>query len=170
MPRRPHQCSKRTATPQCFWSWLWCTIWLVNSRDFRLAYLETIYNTAAYRFVLSPTDQGLGLYDGRRFSILTAANPFSQPFSDAENAARNQAMKLEIEQLGFEIDWSYGEQADQSWREDGFVIFDAPLEVTFILARKFEQNAILYGEQSRVALAWCDNEELEWFFALLELN
>ncbi len=151
-------------------SFLKCTIWLVNSRDFRLAYIETIYNTAAYRFMLSSTDQGLSLYTGRCFSILTAANPFSQQFSDLENAARNEQLKLELETLGFEFGWSYGEQADHSWREDGFVIFDAPLEVTLELARKFEQNAILYGEESKVALAWCDNEELEWFFARLELN
>lgn len=143
---------------------------LVNSRDFQLAYLETIYNTAAYCFTLSSTDQGLSLYRGRSFGILTAANPFSQPFSDAENAARNKQMKLEIEQLGFEFDWSAGEQADQSWREDGFVVFDAPLAVTLELARKFEQNAILHGVDSKVALAWCDNEELEWFFARLELK
>jgi Protein of unknown function (DUF3293) len=142
----------------------------MNSRDFRLAYFETIYNTAAYRFMLSSTDQGLEFYDGRRFSVLTAANPFSQSFSDAENAARNDNLKLELEELGFEFDWSYGEQADQSWREDGFVIFDAPLEVTLELARKFEQNAILYGIDSKVALAWCDNEELEWFFPQLQLD
>jgi Protein of unknown function (DUF3293) len=142
----------------------------VNSRDFRLAYVETIYNTVAYRFTLSSTDQGLGLYDGRQFSILTAANPFSQQFSDDENAARHQSMKLEIEKLGFEFDWSYGEQSDQSWREDGFIVFDAPLEVTLEWARKFEQNAILHGLDSKVALAWCDNEELEWFFARLELD
>ncbi len=120
--------------------------------------------------MLSSTDQGLGLYDGRRFSILTAANPFSQSRSDLENAARNEQLKLELEKLGFEFDWSYGEQADQSWREDGFVIFDAPLKVTLELARKFDQNAILYGEESKVALAWCDNEELEWFFPQLQLD
>jgi hypothetical protein len=135
-----------------------------------LAYVETIYNTAAYRFALSGTDQGLGLYDGRRFSILTAANPFSQPFSEVENADRNGLMKLEIEKMGFEFDWSYGEQADRSWREDGFVVFDAPLKVMLELARKFEQNAILHGVDSKVALAWCDNEELEWFFARLEID
>ncbi len=135
-----------------------------------MAYLETVYNTAEYRFTASSTDQGLNLYEGRRFSILTAANPFSQQFSDLENAARNEQLKLELEKLGFEFDWSYGEQADQSWREDGFVIFDAPLAVTLELARNFEQNAILYGEQSKVALAWCDNEDLEWFFAQLALH
>jgi Protein of unknown function (DUF3293) len=142
----------------------------VNSRDFRLAYLETIYNTAAHRFTLSPEDWQLELFAGRRFSVLTAANPFSQQFSDLENAARNQSMKLEIEKLGFDFDWSYGEQADHSWREDGFIVFDAPLAVTFELGRYFGQNAILFGEDSKVALAWCDNEELEWFFARLELD
>lgn len=135
-----------------------------------MAYFETVYNTAAYRFTLSNTDQGLGLYDGRRFSVLTAANPFSQSFSDLENATRNQQLKLEIERLGFEHNWSYGEQADHSWREDGFVVFDAPLEVMLELGRKFEQNAILHGVDSKVALAWCENEELEWFFARLALD
>ena len=135
-----------------------------------MAYLETVYNTADCRFTLSSTDQGRSLYEGRRFSLLTAAIPLRQSLSDLENAARNEQLKLEIEKLGFDFDWSFGEQSDQSWREDGFVIFDAPLEVTFELARKFEQNAILFGVDSKVALAWCDNEELEWFFALLELN
>jgi Protein of unknown function (DUF3293) len=135
-----------------------------------MAYLETVYNTAAHRFTLSNQDHGLELFVNRRFSVLTAANPFSQQYSDSVNSARNEQLKLEIEKLGFEHDWSYGEQSDQSWREDGFVIFDAPLKVTLELARKFEQNAILYGEKSNVALAWCDNEELEWFFAQLQLN
>jgi Protein of unknown function (DUF3293) len=142
----------------------------VNSRDFRAAYVETVYNTGEHRFRLSSQDLGVNLLEGRRFSVLTAANPFSQQLSDDENAARNFQLKLEIEKLGFEFDWSYGEQSDHSWREDGFIVFDAPLSVTLELARKFEQNAILYGEDSRVALAWCDNEELEWFFARLELD
>jgi hypothetical protein len=135
-----------------------------------MAYVETVYNTAAHRFTLSSEDMELELFTGRRFSVLTAANPFSKQLSDSENAARNLDMKLEIEKLGFDFEWSYGEQSDHSWREDGFVIFDAPLEVTLELGRKFEQNAILYGVDSRVALAWCDNGELEWFFARLELD
>jgi hypothetical protein len=135
-----------------------------------MAYIQTVYNTNEYRFRLTSSDMAVELLEGRRFSILTAANPFSRQFSDDENAIRNLEMKLEIEKLGFEFDWSYGEQSDHSWREDGFVVFDAPLAVTLELARKFEQNAILHGIDSKVALAWCDNEELEWFFARLELD
>ncbi len=135
-----------------------------------MAYFETVYNTAVHRFTLSSQDHGLELFVNRRFSVLTAANPFSQQLADHENAVRNADMKLEIEKLGFEHDWSYGEQADHSWREDGFVVFDAPLAVVLELGRKFEQNAILHGVDSKVALAWCDNEELEWFFANLALD
>jgi Protein of unknown function (DUF3293) len=113
---------------------------------------------------------GVTLFEGRRFSVLTAANPFSRQLSDDENAVRNLEMKLEIEKMDYDFDWSYGEQSDHSWREDGFVIFDAPLEVMLELGRKFEQNAILHGVDSKVALAWCDNEKLEWFFARLELD
>jgi hypothetical protein len=135
-----------------------------------MAYLQTVYNTAVHRFTLSSTDQGIQIFDGRRFSILTAANPFSQQFSDAQNVALNLEMKLEIEKLGFDFDWSYGEQSDHSWREDGFIVFDAPLVVMLELGREFEQNAILHGVDFKVALAWCDNEELEWFFAHLALD
>ena len=130
-----------------------------------MAYIQTVYNTAAHRFRLSEQNLGLELFAGRRISVLTAANPFSKELSASENQARNLEMQLEIEKLGFEHGWSYGEQSDQTWREDGFVIFDAPLEVALDLGRKYEQNAILHGFDSRVALAWCDNEELEWFFA-----
>ncbi len=142
----------------------------MNSRDFRTAYIETIYNTADVRFVLSEEKTELELFAGRRFTVITAANPFSDLLTDAENQARNLALKLEIEKLGFEYSWHYGEQSDHSWREDGFVIFDAPLSVAVVLGRKFEQNAVLHGADSKVALVWCDNEELEWFFARLELD
>jgi hypothetical protein len=135
-----------------------------------MAYIQTVYNTGDYRFRLTASEMKFELVKGRRFSILTAANPFSRQFSDDENAVRNQSMKLELEKLGFEFDWSYGEQSDHCWREDGFIVFDAPLAVMLELAQKFEQNAILHGVDSKVALAWCDNEELEWFFARPELD
>jgi Protein of unknown function (DUF3293) len=135
-----------------------------------MAYIQTVYNTAAHRFRLASSNMGVTLFEGRRFSVLTAANPFSRQLSDDENAVRNLEMKLEIEKMDYDFDWSYGEQSDHSWREDGFVIFDAPLEVMLELGRKFEQNAILHGVDSKVALAWCDNEKLEWFFARLELD
>jgi hypothetical protein len=135
-----------------------------------MAYIETVYNTSTHRFRLSEEDLGLEMFAGRRFSVLTAANPFSKELTATENTARNLGLQLEIVKLGYEHSWSYGEQADHSWREDGFVIFDAPLEVVLGLGRKHQQNAILHGTESRVALAWCDNEELEWFFARLALD
>ena len=103
-------------------------------------------------------------------ALLTAANPFSQELTLAENGERNLELERQIKALGLGYSWSYGEQSDSSWREDGFVIFDVSLETAMLLARTFDQNAILYGQDARVALAWCDNEELEWFFVRLELD
>jgi hypothetical protein len=142
----------------------------MNSRDFRVAYLETVYNTQTLRFTLSSTDFGITVFDGRRFCLITAANPFSQELTVAQNGERNLELERQIKDLGYEFSWSYGEQSDQSWREDGFVIFDLTLETAMLLARRFDQNAILFGEQSRVALVWCDNEELEWFFVRQEID
>ena len=142
----------------------------MNSRDFRVAYLETVYVTETLRFTLSSTDFGITVFEGRRFCLLTAANPFSQELTLAENGERNLELERQIKALGLGYSWSYGEQSDSSWREDGFVIFDVSLETAMLLARTFDQNAILYGQDARVALAWCDNEELEWFFVRLEID
>jgi Protein of unknown function (DUF3293) len=136
----------------------------MNPKDYRQSYLETIYRAGDEAFTLSTSKTGVVLFQGRRFALITAQNPFSQLLSETENADRNQRMRLEIQAQG----WAYGDSsgiaADQHWREDGFVIWDAPVEQVLELGRRFEQNAIVFGDGERVALGWCATNKLEWFY------
>jgi hypothetical protein len=136
----------------------------MNPKDHRQSYLETIYHVGDEAFTLSARATGYLLFAGRRFSLITAQNPFSQVLSEAENLERNRKMQLELEARSWAYGDSSGTSPDQAWREDGFVIWDAPLEDVLELGRRFEQNAIVYGEAGRVALGWCVTGELEWFY------
>jgi Protein of unknown function (DUF3293) len=136
-----------------------------HPKEFRAAYLETVYEAGGEAFQFSPLETGIALYQGRRFTLITAANPRSAAFSDAENDARNLQMSREIEARGWHFEASLGRSPSGDWCEPGFLIWDAPLEDVLELGRGFGQNAIVYGEDGRIALAWCDDGDLEWFHA-----
>jgi Protein of unknown function (DUF3293) len=137
----------------------------MNPKDFRQAYLDTVYRAAslAFQFSMEPTD--FNLFDGLTFCVMTAANPRSEQFSDADNDARNLEMRAVIEAKGWKLEPSEGVSPTGDWREPGFLIWDAPLEDVLQIGRDFGQNAIVYGTGKRIALAWCDDGELEWFTA-----
>ena len=137
-----------------------------DPKTFRTAYLETIYHVehagerVAFRLAEAPT--GARVFAGRRFTLITAANPRSTVLPDTDNAARNAEMRAEFERLYLEFGPSAGTNAGLTWREEGFVVLDAPLATLLEIGRRFEQNAVVVGEGDRVALAWCDTGELEW--------
>ena len=137
----------------------------MNPKDFRNAYLETIYTAGEISWVFSPVEAGLPLYGGRRFSLITAANPRSEAWNNADNAGRNRQMQLEIAAKGWAFEASIGSSPSGDWLEHGFLIWDAPLDEVVQIGRRYEQNAICHGEAGRVALVWCDDSELEWFYA-----
>ena len=137
----------------------------MNPKDFRSAYLETVYTAGDISWVFSPVDARLELYDGRRFALITAANPRSEAWSEADNAERNQRMQLEIVAKGWAFEESVGSSENGDWREQGFLIWDAPLDEVVKIGREYGQNAICYGYAGRVALVWCDDGDLEWFYA-----
>lgn len=137
----------------------------MNPKDFTSAYVETVYTAGGISWVFSSEDSGLELYGGRTFALITAANPRSEPWSDADNAGRNAAMQLEIAAHGWAFEGSIGSSPIGDWREHGFLIWDAPLEEVLKLGRDYGQNAVCYGSSDRVALVWCDDGDLEWFYA-----
>lgn len=137
----------------------------MHPKDFRSAYLETVYTVDGISWVFSPVDAGLELYDGKRFALITAANPRSEAWQQADNDQRNNDLQLEITAKGWAFEASIGSSPSGDWRERGFLIWDAPLDRVVGIGRKFGQNAICYGEAGRVALVWCDDGELEWFYA-----
>ena len=86
----------------------------MNPKNFRSAYLETVYTAGGVSWVFSPEPSGLELYGGRTFALITAANPRSEAWSDADNARRNAAMRLEIAARGWAFGASHG-SASAPW-------------------------------------------------------
>lgn len=141
---------------------------MLNPRNHRRAYLETIFSAHGVAFRLSDEPTGARLYEGRTFTLITNSNPRSLRLTDAENAARNLTMQRELERSSLSFGSSLGTSRDGTWHEQGFIIWDTPPDVTLEIGRRHEQNAIVFGRQDRVALGWCDDHELEWMYARLE--
>jgi Protein of unknown function (DUF3293) len=72
-----------------------------------------------------------------------------------------------LQERGLEFSPSTGESPDGSWREEGFIIFEISLEDALGLGRNFGQHAIIYGRGNRLALAWCEDEKLDWFYPFI---
>jgi hypothetical protein len=135
----------------------------MNARDFLVAYATAIYKTQTIAFSLTLEKNDTILFSARPFAIITAHNPHSQPLSKEENHKRHVKLQNLLQQKHFEIEESIGQSPDGTWQEEGFLIFDISLEEALELGQMFEQNAILYGQGNRVALAWCEGG-LEWFY------
>jgi hypothetical protein len=138
-----------------------------KAQDFAEAYTLTYYKTPRASFTLSREKTDVTLYNRRSFAIITAHNPRSEAFSKEENDKRHQALLSRVQEKNYDFDSSTGQSPDGSWQEEGVVIFDIELATALKIGRDFEQHAILYGQDNRVALAWCENEKLEWFYPTL---
>ena len=138
-----------------------------------LEHYEEVYGDAIYyasdknedlAFVLSKKETGAALFGGRAFTLVTAQNPQSTPLSDEENRERNERLERWLLAKGYDYGPSLGKSTDGSWEEEGFTVFDLLLEDALRLGRQFGQHAVVYGEGNRVALAWCEDGRLEWFY------
>jgi hypothetical protein len=136
-----------------------------NPKDFRQAYLETVYSAAGVRFCFSSTPTQEVLFGGRTFGIITAHNPRSERLSDEENAKRHQDLAGWTAALGWQFASSLGSDLAGLWQEEGIVLWDAELSVALELARHYQQHAIVFGEKGKVALVWCETGEAEWGWA-----
>ena len=122
------------------------------------------YQVDGLMFKLEPEPTKMQLFSGRSFALITAHNPQSRVLAEAEKALRHETLVSVVENLGLESRRAVGKSPDSSWQEEGLVIFGLDLKVALELGHQFEQNAILYGEASKVGLAWCDSGEVEWFY------
>jgi hypothetical protein len=80
--------------------------------------------------------------------VVTAYNPRSVVLSDAENRARHAALTALLEARG--CDYALGEGRDPTghWKAElECVVFGIPVEVGLELARRFEQNAIVFVQR-----------------------
>jgi hypothetical protein len=86
--------------------------------------------------------------DGRNATtavVVTAYNPRSIVLSDAENRSRHAALTALLDARGH--DYALGEGRDPSgaWKAElECVVFGIPVETGLEIARRFEQNAIVF--------------------------
>lgn len=83
--------------------------------------------------------------------VVTAYNPRSVVLTEVENGARHAALTALLEARGY--DFALGEGRDPSGRwkaELECVVFGIPLEVGLEIARRFEQNAIVFVSRGGV--------------------
>jgi hypothetical protein len=77
--------------------------------------------------------------------VVTAYNPRSVVLSDAENRARHKQLTETLDTRGY--DYALGEGRDPTghWKAElECVVFGIPLEVGLEIARRFDQNAIVF--------------------------
>ncbi len=131
---------------------------------FRAEYLATTYHAAGLDIRFSSTPTGQVLFTGRRFALISAQNPRSTPLEADENLARNAMLQTVLLAKGWSFGNSHGHNADLSWSEAGFIVWDVDLPEILSVAQDFEQNAIMYGEGQRLALCWCFSGEIDWLY------
>jgi hypothetical protein len=78
------------------------------------------------------------------WAFITAHNPYSKLLSPVENLRRSELLKKDLEP--YDYFYGLGRGKDTSWPiEDSFFILNISLEKAVLLAKKYEQHAILYG-------------------------
>jgi hypothetical protein len=136
---------------------------MTDPKSHRDAYLKTVYRAAA-----SPLPW---LASRRRHPLRRArlrpphrGQPPKPRARGGRERRRSRDLAAELERRGLLFGPSYGSDPEDSWREAGFVVWDAGAETVLDLGRRFEQNAVVWGEGERVSLGWCDSGELEGFW------
>lgn len=138
-----------------------------EAETFAEAYEQAVYKTARASFTLQTEKTDTTLFDNRSYAVITAHNPRSEQLSKEENIKRHEALRSVLQHQKLSFEKSTGESPDGVWVEEGFVIFDINLETALQIGRDFGQHAILYGQGNRVALAWCESKETQWFYPKL---
>jgi Protein of unknown function (DUF3293) len=139
----------------------------MEPRDFSPAYAQAIYKTKDVSFTLTEIPNDTLLFSNQPYAIITAHNPYSQQLTDLENQSRHKQLESLLASKGLSFSPSIGQSPDATWQEEGFLIFDITLEAALEIGLHFEQHAIIYGQGNRVALAWCKDGRLEWFYPYL---
>lgn len=125
-----------------------------RKHQFEQAYLQTTYvlKTNSYQFDLKigryhpAFNEWLTTHSIKTWVKMTAANPYSQALLAEENEVRNQQLNTDLFALGYITYPSEGRPENDDWQPElGFFIPNITLATALRLARKYEQNAIVYG-------------------------
>lgn len=125
----------------------------------RAAYRATCYRLVALGIVLrvdrrSPElDQWLRRRKLRRWAVLTAWNPRSRQLSRRRNQSQQNELLAVLAHRGYETlpACNIPRGAARRWTEESVFVPGIPLTEARRLARRFAQNALLAGRNSRPA-------------------
>ena len=99
-----------------------------------------------------PLDQLLNQYGARTWAFITAWNPGSTKLGSEENRRRQNALEAEAKQAGYIIYRGAGVPNAAGWEpEESILILGIYREDAVKLGGKFEQLAVVVGEQGRAA-------------------
>lgn len=87
-------------------------------------------------------------------AFITAFNPHSSLLSISENRDRNQLLEADISNLkGIRYFYGAGEDRDNQWpAEESFMVLGLSQQTVIDLARRYQQNAILWIEYRHAAV------------------
>jgi hypothetical protein len=93
----------------------------------------------------------------RSWAFLTAWNPYSRELTAEENARRQNELIKELNENDLRFLHGAGQDREGRWPpEQSLLIFGIDLDSAVRLAKKFEQNAIVFGRHGEPAeLVWC---------------
>ncbi|NJL52730.1 MAG: DUF3293 domain-containing protein [Hydrococcus sp. SU_1_0] len=138
-----------------------------------MAILKTAYEQAIYEVYYGqatiqikigescPALDSLITEDNRpSWALITASNPYSQLLSELENQQRHQRLLQHLTELQLPLFPAVGKDQAGVWiPEPGFLISGIERVEAIAIGRKFEQNAIVFGELNQPA-------ELQWLESL----
>jgi len=133
--------------------------------DFETIYKETRYivedGRADFTILLAGDNKAVHEFlteaRAKTWAFLTACNPFGGELSNLENARRQQTLATILKSGDYEFYRGKGVGTDPAWQpEPSFFILDISRDAAIQLAKRFEQNAILWGSiDSPPELVWC---------------
>ena len=84
-------------------------------------------------------------------AFITADNPFSHALCESQNSVRQAALKQDLQSLGLPFIDGVGTDKHGDWpAEKSFLVFDVDKRTAIKLAVKYEQNAILWIDETAV--------------------
>lgn len=133
--------------------------------------LARVYLQTTYRVITAakPVDIRIGVLNpaladllqsrgARTWAFLTASNPRSQQLTDDDNALRNDKLMQSLRDEGWSCLDAVGVPDNSDWMpEQSVLILGIGRRAALALARRWQQNAIVYGEHGVVPeLVWAD--------------
>jgi Protein of unknown function (DUF3293) len=131
--------------------------------EFEGIYLQTNYivQDGESRFVFrigeTNVDELLNRYQAESWAFITAYNPYSEQLSSAENVSRQSELVELVKSKNLKFLEGFGECTTPDWEHEiCLFIFNIELNLAIEFAKKYQQNAIVYGELGGVPqLIWC---------------